>query len=123
MTPEGLDRKPQRTLTCRYDTPDGPVIKSGLAAVLHPPIVRTATATALVVGTVLTGINHGSALLHGHWPVWPIILTYCVPYGVATYGAVMASRVSPMRPEIDPSPAASQTTKEAEAPSSFRPGD
>lgn len=48
---------------------------------------------ALVVGTVLTAINHGDVILAGAMPpVWKVLLTYCVPYCVATYGAVTAKR-------------------------------
>lgn len=109
-------------MVCQFQTPAGPVVKQDAAAVFYPPIVRTSTKTALVVGTVLTGINHGRALLHGHWPVTP--LTYCVPYGVATYGAVMAARVSRRGSAIDPWLGSSPTTnEEAEAPSSLRSGD
>ncbi|WP_204325921.1 nitrate/nitrite transporter NrtS [Sulfitobacter sediminilitoris] len=44
--------------------------------------------TALVVGTVLTGINHGDGILAGDYPpVVKIILTYCVPYCVTSWGA------------------------------------
>lgn len=44
---------------------------------------------ALVVGTVLNLINQGDALI-GSVPIdWlKLILTYCVPYAVCTYGAV-----------------------------------
>jgi hypothetical protein len=44
---------------------------------------------ALVVGTVLNVINQGDALI-GSVPIdWlKLILTYCVPYAVCTYGAV-----------------------------------
>jgi hypothetical protein len=44
---------------------------------------------ALVVGTILNLINQGDALL-GHRPMdlTKAILTYLVPYCVATYGAV-----------------------------------
>ena len=44
---------------------------------------------ALVVGTVLNLINQGDALI-GSVPIdWlKLILTYCVPYVVCTYGAV-----------------------------------
>jgi hypothetical protein len=44
---------------------------------------------ALVVGTILNLINQGDALF-GAAPVnWTkILLTYVVPYAVATYGAV-----------------------------------
>lgn len=44
---------------------------------------------ALVVGTVLNLINQGDALLSGTSLDWTkIVLTFAVPYCVATYGAV-----------------------------------
>jgi hypothetical protein len=50
---------------------------------------RKAVLTALVVGTALTGINHGDAILAGQYPpLIKVILTYCVPYFVTTWGAV-----------------------------------
>jgi len=49
---------------------------------------RKALLTAIVVGTVLTIINHGDALLAGDLPpLWKVFLTYCVPYCVTTWGA------------------------------------
>jgi len=44
---------------------------------------------AIVVGTVLNLINQGDALF-GNSPInWTkIVLTYFVPYAVATYGAI-----------------------------------
>jgi len=52
---------------------------------------RHALIVAAVVGTILTMINHGDLLLAGQWPSWvKVILTYMVPYCVATYGAVSA---------------------------------
>ncbi|MFC6639620.1 nitrate/nitrite transporter NrtS [Sulfitobacter sediminilitoris] len=53
---------------------------------------RKAAMTALVVGTVLTGINHGDGILAGDYPpVVKIILTYCVPYCVTSWGLRLAS--------------------------------
>ncbi len=54
-------------------------------------IVRRALKVALVVGTLLTRINHGPALLEyqltsRHY--LQIALTYLVPYLVSTYSAV-----------------------------------
>lgn len=50
---------------------------------------RHAAGTALVVGTVLMGINHGDTLASGELPqAYKVILTYCVPYLVTTWGAV-----------------------------------
>jgi hypothetical protein len=43
---------------------------------------------ALIVGTILNLINQGDALFEGgHVNITKIILTYAVPYCVATYGA------------------------------------
>jgi hypothetical protein len=52
-------------------------------------VPRRSFLVALVVGTVLNLINQGDALL-GAMPVnwFKIVLTYFVPYAVATYGAV-----------------------------------
>jgi hypothetical protein len=44
---------------------------------------------ALIVGTVLNLINQGDALFgDAHLNIIKVILTYAVPYCVATYGAV-----------------------------------
>jgi hypothetical protein len=44
---------------------------------------------ALIVGTTLNLINQGDALFgHRHLDVAKLILTFVVPYCVATYGAV-----------------------------------
>ena len=50
---------------------------------------KKALLTALVVGSVLTAINHGDAILAGqNPPLVKVLLTYCVPYCVTTWGAV-----------------------------------
>ncbi len=53
---------------------------------------KKAFVTALVVGAVLTAINHGDRiLLDGIWPPpVKLLLTFVVPYCVATWGAVTA---------------------------------
>lgn len=51
--------------------------------------------TALVVGTILALINHGQQLLAGQFaPAWvvPMLVTYLVPFSVATYGQVKGKR-------------------------------
>ena len=54
---------------------------------------KKAILTALVVGTVLTSINHGDAILAGTFPpLWWVLLTYCVPYCVTTWGAITGKR-------------------------------
>jgi hypothetical protein len=52
-------------------------------------VPRRSLVVALVVGTLLNAINQGDVLLAGHALNWSkIVLTYLVPYCVATYGAV-----------------------------------
>ncbi len=54
---------------------------------------KKAIFTALVVGTLLTAINQGDVILSGLAPpTWKVILTYCVPYGVTTWGAITGKR-------------------------------
>ncbi len=51
--------------------------------------------TALVVGTILALINHGQEVLAGgfslRWVI-PMLVTYLVPFSVATYGQVQGKR-------------------------------
>jgi len=64
-----------------------------LSLATRPRVVKSSLAVAAVVGTVLNLINQGDAAANGHELVlWKILLTYCVPYCVSTYGAVMALR-------------------------------
>ncbi|MEE8189089.1 MAG: nitrate/nitrite transporter NrtS [Kiloniellales bacterium] len=49
----------------------------------------------IVVGSILTAINHGDVILAGEQPDYiKVALTYLVPYCVATYGAVTAKRAA-----------------------------
>ena len=51
--------------------------------------------TALVVGTILAFINHGQQFLSGNFsPSWivPVLVTYLVPFTVATYGQIQGKR-------------------------------
>jgi hypothetical protein len=52
-------------------------------------VPRRSFCVALVVGTVLNLINQGDALIGMASINWlKVVLTYCVPYAVCTYGAV-----------------------------------
>jgi protein-S-isoprenylcysteine O-methyltransferase Ste14 len=58
---------------------------------------KKAILTALVVGSLLTAINHGDVILSDlPPPPWKVILTYCVPYCVpycvTTWGAITGKR-------------------------------
>lgn len=59
---------------------------------------KKATVTALVVGSLLTAINHGDVMLGGQSPaLWKVVLTFCVPYCVTTWGAVTGKRAQWLR--------------------------
>ena len=52
-------------------------------------VPKRSLVVAAIVGTILNLINQGDALLAGRDLIpWKILLTYAVPYCVATYGAV-----------------------------------
>ncbi len=58
---------------------------------LERSTIRQSASTALLVGTLLAFINHGGDLLSGHlsWSwIAPMLLSYVVPYCVATSGIV-----------------------------------
>ena len=55
---------------------------------------KKALNTALVVGTILTTINHGDVIIRGESiNYFKILLTYCVPFCVTTWGAIHGKRV------------------------------
>ena len=72
------------------------VLKCGRCALRHPPLLKRSLGIAAIVGTVLLAINQGDTLLSGRWPaglIWKVPLTYLVPFLVATWGALLNSRV------------------------------
>lgn len=55
--------------------------------------VRRSFSVAAIIGTILNGINQGDALLAGQpLVVWKLVLTYFVPFAVASYGSYAAYR-------------------------------
>lgn len=57
--------------------------------------VRRSLTVAAIIGTVLNTINQGPEIFTGHWPIWwKIVLTYFVPFAVASYGSYAAFRTS-----------------------------
>jgi hypothetical protein len=65
--------------------------KLACACALSDGVPRRSFYVALVVGTVLNLINQGDALIGAGSIDWlKVVLTYCVPYAVCTYGAVTA---------------------------------
>lgn len=69
----------------------GQMTKCTRCALRHTPMLRRSLAVALVVGTILTILNQGDTLFAGEWKsalYWKIPLTFCVPFLVATFGAM-----------------------------------
>ena len=59
------------------------------------PALRRSLLVALVVGTALNLINQGPEMLSDAAPViWKLVLTYVVPFLVASYGSYAAFRSS-----------------------------
>ena len=77
-------------------TPDSPAtVKCLPCSLLHRPMLKRSAIAALVVGSILTLLNQGDLLISAQWNnslYWKIPLTYCVPFLVATYGALTNSR-------------------------------
>lgn len=58
--------------------------------------VRRSLIAAMIVGTVVNGINQGQELLAGHGPIlWKLALTYLTPFFVVSYGSFAAFRAAP----------------------------
>ncbi len=66
-----------------------------IAYCLERPTLVFSTRMALVVGTLLAVINHGQAIVTGHFTsdrLFPMLLTYCVPFSVAMYSQIQGKR-------------------------------
>jgi hypothetical protein len=57
--------------------------------------MRRSLAVAVIIGSILNAINQGPEIFSGHLPVWwKLLLTYFVPFAVASYGSYAAFRSS-----------------------------
>lgn len=68
-----------------------------IKALLDPKLAPSAAKVALVVGSVLFTINHGSALVKGEMTKarWMSgLITYIIPYSVNIHGQFTSSRRS-----------------------------
>ena len=69
--------------------------RSLLAYCLERETLLFSVKMALVIGTLLALINHGQAVLSGHFTsdrLVSLLLTYCVPFAVALYSQVQGKR-------------------------------
>ena len=70
-------------------------MKAWLAIAMEASVRKRAFNVALIVGSILAVINHGDVVLSGQatTTVWiKIVLTFLVPYCVATFASVQALR-------------------------------
>jgi hypothetical protein len=66
-----------------------------MAYCLERPTLLFSLKMALIVGTLLAVINHGEAIVTGHFTsdrLLPMLLTYCVPFSVAMYSQIQGKR-------------------------------
>lgn len=62
-----------------------------LKQVFSGRILKKSFIVAVIVGTILNAINQGDAIFAGQQVIaWKVMLTYCVPFFVASYGAYNA---------------------------------
>ena len=62
-----------------------------LKQVFSWPIAKRSVVVAIVVGTILNAINQGPEIWAGENVIlWKLLMTYCVPFLVASYGAYSA---------------------------------
>lgn len=74
----------------------GPRWRLACSCAMSDGVPARSLAVALVVGTVLNLINQADAILAMERVSWlKIVLTYCVPYAVCTYGAASSRLASP----------------------------
>ena len=70
-------------------------MRAWLRVALQPSVLRRGLLYAIIVGSVLVGINHGDAIRHGDVDggrLLRIALTVLVPYLVSTFSSVGAIR-------------------------------
>lgn len=70
-------------------------VREATRRTLTGPSLKRSLIVAVLVGTALNIINQGPEMLSGRWPViWKLVLTYVVPFLVASYGSYAAFRSS-----------------------------
>jgi hypothetical protein len=70
-------------------------MSDALARALAWPSAKRSCVVAVIVGSILNAINQGDAMIGGGTVIWwKILLTYLVPFCVATYGAYSAFALS-----------------------------
>lgn len=97
-------------------------IKDFYCYAMRPQILKRSLIVAVIVGTVLNMINQGDAIGSSSFNIAKCLLTYTVPFCVATYGSVSALIAMKYKPDSlgsceIPAPKASVTTAQRRSPS------
>lgn len=95
-------------------------IKDFYCYAMRPQILKRSAIVAVIVGTILNMINQGDAIGSSSFNLAKCLLTYTVPFCVATYGSVSALIAMKYKPESlgsceIPAPKTSQTTAHSTA--------
>ena len=88
----------------QFRTSDGMVFKCRSCAIRHRPMLRRSLLIAFLIGTILVAINQADLLLYGGRRtslIWKVPLTYLVPFVVATWSALINSRIPNAEREPD----------------------
>ena len=66
-----------------------------LLEILHDGTPKRAFFTAVIVGSILTSINHGDRIMSGDFPPsWKMMLTYAVPFCVTIWGTFIGKKTA-----------------------------
>lgn len=88
-------RRPLESVRYEVRSARGAAVRCLRCALLHRPLILRSAVICLAIGTLLTAINQGNLIVQGTFPLalaWKVPLTYAVPYGVATTGAMLNAR-------------------------------
>ena len=83
---------PDEPVVVPNSSPSTPSCANAAAMFLRGATVGTATRIAVVVGTWLSLVNHGHAILDGRPPWAKVALNYLTPFVVASLGFLAARR-------------------------------
>lgn len=84
---------PLPTLTVLWKSAQMAPPNEALAHTFAPRSVARSLFVAVIIGSILNGINQGDAFMSGQpLVIWKLLLTYFVPFAVASYGSYAAYR-------------------------------
>ncbi len=88
-------RMPSSTASAGASPPQSPGPRPIIRYFAERATILFALRMALLIGTILGIINHGASIVTGHFTpgeLWPLCLTYCVPFSVSLYSQAHGKR-------------------------------